>query len=274
MLGTDFEVFLMQGAAPVNAGCLGLPGKSDTPIPLSTGAVHRDNVMLELTVPPAVDADEFIRNIAATRDACAEWVRAQRPEFSLGDKAGAVFMEDTLCTPEGMELGCDIDYIAKDNDSVARDPLCASDLGFARYAGGHVHISYETAHIVPPWMAAMLCDLVIGVPVSRVLNQHRARFYGLPTLHRPTMYPDGTSGVEYRVLDNFWTAHEPFNRLVAAAAERVENILNLNERDLLIALHRLHRENINLNNPLACLRNDEREIIVGLVEDTLREYNV
>lgn len=137
--------------------------------------------------------------------------------------------------PNACELGCDIDYLSdmQAEASVPRQALNANMLANFRHAGGHVHVSYDTA-IFPAWIGAVVCDLHIGLPAIPHLDIVRARWYGNISLHRPTEYPNGARGVEYRALDSQWV-HTPERReAVANAAGIVQDVLDTGDQDLIM----------------------------------------
>lgn len=76
-----------------------------------------------------------------------------------------------------------------------------------RFAGGHMHFGGWTQK--PKYEAIVkTLDMILGV-WSVGATQHmddpiRRQYYGLPGEFRTPVYPDGSYGVEYRVLSNFW----------------------------------------------------------------------
>jgi len=245
MLGTDFELFLSDGEKPLSAGVLHLPDKQDTPITLTdahgpAGFIHRDNLMIEMCTPAVNTGQELANAVSRVIEAGMTWVtnRLQR-QTVIWPESQATFNNFWLNSPEGRELGCDADFIVMDNDSVKRPPLNAGMLRDKRFSGGHIHISW-TRDYIPAWVGARLCDLFIGYPEADYLNQERAQFYGATSLHRPTHYPDGGKGVEYRVLDSYWVRSKEALERVTNSAERVMQLLEKADVEVIHRLMNLH----------------------------------
>jgi len=228
-IGSDFERFLEQRKKVCSAEFLGLPDKFQPHVPLTdehgpAGFIHRDNVMIELCVPPQDTGEGLATAVSRVLAAAEAWLGEAAPKVRIGPKASAFLGRAELNTPAAKELGCDIDYVSRDMDSVPRDALNAGILGQERYAGGHLHFSWPDEGI-PAWVGASLCDLFIGLPEAEYLNPQRAQFYGAGSLHRPTQYPNGTRGVEYRPLDCYWTTTKAHLGRVAKRADAVHKVL-------------------------------------------------
>jgi hypothetical protein len=69
-------------------------------------------------------------------------------------------------------------------------------------------------------------------------------------LHRPTRYPDGSTGVEYRPLDNFWVHNTGKCLNVAQGASKVQNLLDKGNYDV---IHELMGVHANLPKPCTTL---------------------
>jgi len=253
-LGTDYEVFVTNTQTGTIIPAIGfqLGGKTGPHRDLHyegqiVGSVHRDNLMLELCSPPADTAQQFACNLTQLAKATDEFIRCLAAVYGVSRSAAATFSPSVLATPEARDIGCDADYVSVPGNSMVRERLTADTLLGTRFAGGHIHISYDVS-LAPPWVAAMLCDLVIGAPAAPKLNAQRAEFYGLATLHRPTIYPNGERGVEYRVLDNFWV-HGP-DMSVLENAERVQALLQPVNARILRPLVDLHTRLMIPNVPL------------------------
>lgn len=114
---------------------------------------------------------------------------------------------------QAMEIGCVEDFDAYAAiPEVPREIPDIGSFGTYRFAGGHIHISYNVEQI-PPFVVARFMDVYITCPLIwwyherrgedeaiKVLGAHRRKFYGLPGLYRPKPY-----GVEYRTLSNYFT---------------------------------------------------------------------
>lgn len=247
-LGADFEVFVenTNTGRPVPASIFGLGGKTGEHQPLyqdgqQVGTVHRDNLMLELCIPPARTAGEMALSVGRVMYAAMEFVQAHDDALYISTNPSATFTDEELDTPEARDIGCDRDFISVGNLSSVREAISAAELGNLRCAGGHIHVSYDTA-LAPPWAGAMLCDFFLGIPHQHRLNRKRAPYYGLATLHRPTQYPNGAMGVEYRVLDSFWV-HGPDIRVLRGAG-LVQELLTPEHVDTVRELVGIHKRSI------------------------------
>ncbi len=159
---------------------------------------------------------------------------------------------------------------------MVRDAVLAGDLRDLRCAGGHFHISYDTA-IAPPWVGAMLCDHFIGFPHRLRLNKSRSPYYGQATLHRPTHYPNGDSGVEYRPMDSFWV-HGPDVRVIRGLG-LVQQLLTPEYVDAARSLVDLHIRMVPPYTILAdfaeaeVIRGEARTIMTSLAPALAEEYH-
>lgn len=274
MLGTDYEVFVInrQTGDAVSAAIFGLNGKRGEHNPLmlknkQVGTIHRDNLMLEICPPPAETSVQFASCVKNTLLAAQNFVREFNEDFIISRIPEAQFSFEDLDTHEARDIGCDRDFVSFEFSSSIREAVTARTLRNCRYAGGHVHVSYDTA-LAPPWVAAMLCDLFIGLPVSELLNAARAPYYGLASLHRPTEYPDGTRGVEYRVLDSFWV-HEPHAGVIKSLGT-VQALLTAEYVDAVGQLVDVHLRSISPKTPLCQIPNKKE--IVNSVSEVMRMF--
>lgn len=275
MIGSDFERFLELNGKVCSVEPLGLPGKFAPPVEVFdaeglAGHVHRDNVMLELCVPPQKDALSFSVAVSRVTRAAAEWLSKTAPGMTIGPRSGAVFSAADLKTPEAAELGCDIDFLVGSNTSAPRTALYAELLGRNRFAGGHLHFSWPDKGR-PAWVGAMICDLLIGLREFPNLNPMRAEFYGTASLHRPTKYPDGAQGVEYRPLDCYWTTSPQHLNRVSRLAEATHKVLNEGTMTLLQKMVELWRSINTAAVPLVNLGGTKAA--AAAVEDATRLFH-
>lgn len=282
MLGSDFEIFVQDRSrhdprAAISAAIFELPSKGQEPVPLHddagiAGYVHRDNLMLEFNAHPASTAEEWAANIERCANAGRRFVHDFNPAWDFSPLSHALFSASDTESEEGREIGCDADFISLDSNSTQRSPISAKTLAGIRYAGGHIHISY-TRDMIPAWVGAMLCDLFIGIPEKQHLDRQRADTYGQISLHRPTTYPDGSHGVEYRPLDSYWARDTMSTMRIAKRAEIVQRLLEEAEVDLLTQLIRVHKESLG-NLDLLCLTPDEVSIaMTATVNDLCKTFH-
>lgn len=249
MLGSDFELFMFKKSGEfVPEFNLNLPDKFETHVTLkdaygqSVGTLHRDNVSVEMCTP-AVEPANFASAVAKTFMAAQDWVVKRLEDVVFRPQTTVSLTPEQQLHENAQELGCDIDYVPdlKQGASVPRRALDASMLADQRFSGGHIHISYPT-EMLPPWVAAMLCDLFLGFANRSHLDEHRAKWYGNAALHRATKYPGGATGVEYRPLDSSWVHTEPSRLRVARGASISHALLNLQDNDSIMALMRLRNK--------------------------------
>jgi hypothetical protein len=151
--------------------------------------LQEDNVALEFGVPPASNADEFVKNIRSVLKAGLSTL----PGMRFSRLSCTVFPEDQMQDPMAHIFGCEPDFNAwtgeENNKPSPPHP-------FMRSAGGHIHV--ETELDKEDVIRAM--DLFLGVPSVLLDNDvDRRKLYGKAGAFRPKPY-----GVEYRTLSNFW----------------------------------------------------------------------
>lgn len=206
-LGADPELFLRDertGAATSVVGLIG--GTKAAPLPmegLATGfAVQEDNVMCEFNIPACNTSRRFSRSIGGGLDWIGELVRTSLPHHTLDVGAcSRMFSAEQLENKQAMVFGCSPDFNAHRQGEACRSvkpaELVEQD-GAWRFAGGHVHIGYESE--APDFVAAAFADVFLGLPsVSLDKQGIRRTLYGQAGRYRPTSY-----GIEYRSLSNFW----------------------------------------------------------------------
>lgn len=206
-IGTDPELFLRDtrtGAATPVCGLIG--GTKDSPIPMEGMAdgyaVQEDNVMLEFNIPATTSANRFARRVDDGLRYIRQLVRTSLPNHDLDTGAcSRLFSFEDLSSRQAMVFGCSPDFNAHEQGQPwpTVKPVALEDQGGAwRFAGGHVHLGYESE--VPEFVAAAFADVYLGLP-SVSLDQQglRRTLYGQAGRYRPTSY-----GIEYRTLSNFW----------------------------------------------------------------------
>lgn len=206
-LGADPELFLRDdrtGAATSVVGLIG--GTKGTPLPMDGMGdgygIQEDNVMAEFNIPVCTSPRRFSRSVEAGVSWIRQLVRTSLPHHSLDVGACArLFPHSELENKQAMVFGCSPDFNAhKQGEAwpVIKPESLSEDYGAWRFAGGHVHIGYESA--APDFVAAAFADVFLGLPsVSLDKQGSRRALYGQAGRYRPTTY-----GVEYRSLSNFW----------------------------------------------------------------------
>jgi hypothetical protein len=218
MIGTDFELFMKTGdkhiPVPEN---INIGSKKGRHVPLGGGTMHRDNIMVELCPNPVVVPGSLATGVASLVEEAEVYLSKAMGETITLDFAPSVkFGGDVLASEYAQELGCDVDYLARDGMATQRMPMNARLLKDSRCAGGHVHISYgEEDNDVSVPLAVHFADVALGTLEATMGKQGiRRTFYGVPGLHRPKTYGQ-TRGVEYRTPSNLWLASS--KRIIAMA---------------------------------------------------------
>ncbi len=201
--GADPELMLISPKGELTSAIPIIDGTKKAPLPVTGGAVQRDNVMAEFNVDPANSLEEFIDNM---RQVLTDLSRIVAPN-RLMVKASAEYPEAALDSDEARMFGCDPDFnswtmgINMFDNTRARHSL--------RSAGGHWHVGYKegTREMLedPYGKAEVVKMLDVFQGVSSILldlddsSPLRRSLYGRAGAHRPKPY-----GVEYRALGNFW----------------------------------------------------------------------
>jgi hypothetical protein len=134
------------------------------------------------------------------------------------------FPEEVLRTPAARQLGCLADYNAY-AQGVAFPATTVEMLGGRRFAGGHIHIGYDNPDNIPPWVAARLCDVFIGLRLTEQDHQpHRRTLYGQAGRFRPKPY-----GIEYRQPSNLWLFDNYSREVCATGAFAVGRLMQQGE---------------------------------------------
>ena len=157
---------------------------------------QEDGITLELNVPVAQDVTEFYRNIRWMVPLGQQLVKPKGLVLTSYCQANLLNM-DPIPTEETMPgafiIGCDPDRSAYTGE---RPPFSAEIFGPLRFAGGHIHIGYDTS-LLPREMMVRALDVYFEN--VRYDNSMRQEFYGMPGIYREKPY-----GVEYRTPQGGW----------------------------------------------------------------------
>ena len=204
-IGTDPEFFVRNSEHQIVPGCTMIGGTKSTPLPLpglpDGFGVQEDNVMAELTVPPAISGDSFAENIRVGMEKINDLIGAN--DLTLDTThCEYVFSHEALDQYAGASVfGCSPDFDAYQHGA-QRPTLSHEQVGRVRMCGGHVHIGADCS--APHFVQAMFGDVFLGLwSVGRDPQATRRKWYGQPGTFRPTPY-----GFEYRTMSNFWTYGE------------------------------------------------------------------
>jgi hypothetical protein len=189
-------------------------------------AVQEDNVMVEFNIPSCATVRSFSRAVSRGLEWISSLVRTSLPNHSLDLGACARLLPfSELANPQAQTFGCSPDFNAHEQGNpcpaIKPDGLIEGDSAW-RFAGGHVHIGYESG--VPDFVAAAMADVYLGLPSVSLDEQGiRRQLYGSAGRYRPTEY-----GIEYRTLSNFWIWDE---RLVNDIGQRAASLGAMLEGD-------------------------------------------
>ena len=230
-LGADPELFLRDTRTGAATSCVGLIGgtkrKPLAMIDMPEGyAVQEDNVMVEFNIPAQSTGRRFGRAVGNGIDYIRQLVRTSLPNHDLDMGACTrLFNSYELDNKQAQLFGCSPDFNAHNQGNpcpaVKPEALMEDDNAW-RFAGGHVHLGYESE--APDFVAAALADVFLGLPSVGLDEQGlRRKLYGQAGRYRPTSY-----GIEYRTLSNFWIWDA---RLAQTIGERAWALAALLETD-------------------------------------------
>jgi hypothetical protein len=211
-LGADPEVFMQEAGKHISI--IGMVG-ADKWNPLQMDGlpqgftIQEDNVALEFGIPPAANADEFVRHIQTVM---AESLKYLYTGLSFSKLSCTIFEKDQLENPMALVFGCEPDFNAwTGKENVKPKPPHPN----MRSAGGHIHVETQ----LDPEAVVRNMDLFISVPaVLMDEGFERKSIYGKAGAHRRKPY-----GVEYRTPSNFWIFDEKLIRWVWRATDRALN---------------------------------------------------
>lgn len=196
LIGCDPELFIKQGDQLISAeGVIG--GTKYEPIWSNDGeySLQEDNVMAEIGIKPASDAETFSKRISQAIEA----IKSKGVGISLN--ASETFLEAALNTNQAQESGCQPDFNCYEKAMNA--PVDLSSIT-TRYSGGHIHIGLGTDR--NQWMKHYDVDKVImsldhhlGLPLLE-----KERMTTVPQYRRIGNFRVKSYGVEYRTLSNSW----------------------------------------------------------------------
>lgn len=158
---------------------------------MRTCTVYPDNVLLELNTDP-VPLSYFPSLIKENLLDLNCFLEDMGCYTNIGE-AEALYPQDELCSKQAHQIGC----IPFENAYLLGVPLTPKPYGDNwRFAGGHIHLSYDKNVIPSHILVRMLDDKFKGKDNK---TPRRDEFYGQLGSYREKSY-----GIEYRSLSNFW----------------------------------------------------------------------
>lgn len=221
MFGADPELFLI-GWDSENESDLLTPASIFIPqhakgnvFPLDDyGAVHCDNIMLELNPNPDYSFVKVANNCVRLLETFARWAQHHPEDNVIYLDRYHIFphvqlsKNDTLITESVYfeEFGCSPDYNAYTRKRNINITLPDTE----RVAGGHLMISSDDERMrdkqiilsIVKWLDYLLPVITLD-PATRV-EIGRRKYYGQAGSFRPKKFINGFYGVEYRVPSNYW----------------------------------------------------------------------
>jgi len=207
LIGADPETFIQQIDASRRQwnvlpafGLFG--GTKQRPVPMKDmpeGFCYlEDNAALEFNIPPQKTAADFVETVGAARRYLRDMVLPKHNADFMSNNRIELTV-DHLKDPRSQTVGCEPDHDAYANNGAQRPAFEGKDLGNERYAGGHIHLSYNF-DAIPAFVAARFLDLYLTLPWLEYDRQGARRpLYGKAGLFRPKKY-----GLEYRTPSNWW----------------------------------------------------------------------
>lgn len=262
--GADPELMLVSPAGELTSAIPLINGTKKKPLPVSGGAVQRDNVMAEFNVNPSGTLEEFTDNMRQVLGELAKMVAPNR----LTVRASGHYPAGELDNDEARLFGCDPDFNSWTMRMNMFDNTKAMDS--LRSAGGHWHVGYkdETKEMLEdPYGKAeviKMLDIFQGVP-SIILDKDetaplRRSLYGKAGAHRPKPY-----GVEYRALGNFWCASPAMVDLMYRLSDVAVRLCNEGESETIV-------KEANPRRVIKAINTSDASLAKEIVEKVLRKY--
>lgn len=238
-VGADIEVFLFDEANNSFKSVVGLIGgtkKTPRPIIAPGYGLQEDNVLLEFTIPPATNKEEFLHIINRIKTEIPGFIHPYVPRFV----ASARFDDRELNSEQAQLFGCSADYNAW---TLEENPRPNGESTNLRTSGMHIHVGYENPNPPDNYGLLRAMDLFLGIP-SLFYDQDtdRRQLYGKAGCHRIKEY-----GIEYRVLSGYFLSSDEMIDFCYEGTERAINFVN--EGNVIPARHAsMIQKAINTNN--------------------------
>jgi hypothetical protein len=206
-VGADIEYFIQHKATmEVISAEDFVPGTKDMPYVFDETnkyfAVSLDNVLAEICIPPAKNAEEFYTNINKSRAFIDQLLPHQ---YCTAAMPAANLNKLWLNTPQALTFGCESDYNAYTG---YRNQSPRSEDKTLRSAGLHVHLGINSPSRVSGFgyepsaryiNIVKALDLHLAIPSILVEPPNdRRKLYGKAGSFRPKSY-----GLEYRTLSSY-----------------------------------------------------------------------
>jgi hypothetical protein len=226
--GSDPEFFLWDEGKRRPVVAVGLVGGTkDKPRMVEGYGLQEDNVMAEITTPPAETCSTNLSvAVAGVGVVLRNLLTPGRYRLHRSNEHEFTLAELREAGPQAMQFGCSPDFdgyaTGARHPRVSPDALL-TDAGAMRFAGGHIHVGYKAKADMPEYVAALLCDLTIGLFLTMGAEKQgkRRQLYGMAGRFRPTKY-----GVEYRTPSNQWLYDERLRNYLNTGANMLVRVLS------------------------------------------------
>ncbi len=209
-LGADPE-FLLEDMDGVLKSAEGKIGTEDLPRIGTYCSMFEDNILAEVNTKVASNSEEFLRY---SSEALREISNiAEERNLYISRRSYGQFEDSELNTIQSEKAGCEPDY---DVYKMAENEVPSFEKGFPyRSAAGHLHIGFDIKKYNIPEIVKSL-DISIGLNSVLVDNGNKRRqLYGKAGCHRPQITSEDLyTGVEYRVLSNYWMFYSEYQRSI------------------------------------------------------------
>lgn len=236
--GSDPEFFLLNaetGRIVPSVGLVG--GTKDKPRMVGDYGLQEDNVMAEFTTPATPMLSQNLEFAVHGMHTVVSNLLPGAPHVLPYTGCYTEFTDAELVAagPQAAQFGCSPDFDAYNLG--ARHPrvdpaALRTDGGAWRFAGGHIHVGYRHLTQMPEYVAALMCDLTLGLALTIAGERQgpRRSLYGMPGRFRPTKY-----GVEYRTPSNMWLHSDRLRDYLGAAGRPLHRIFAA-EQDVQVRL--------------------------------------
>lgn len=203
LIGSDPEFGVVNQAGTPSSVIGILPGNKKKPFDIGEGCgVQVDNVMAELTIPPANTKQEFVNSIMYGKQKINELLAPYG--LMVRSISSARYSEEALDNDIARTFGCDPSYCIY-TKKVSPRPT-PEEVGNLRSCGTHIHIGADRLLSIPEIERLIFCmDMFLGVPSILIdEDSDRRRLYGNAGDFRFTN-TDTYTRVEYRTLGGIFT---------------------------------------------------------------------
>lgn len=226
-VGCDPELFLVDSNGAFKSAHNIVPGTKENPEQVFKGAVQADGTAAEFNIDPALDAEEFSRNIKSVLIGLKEIVEKANKGYSLIVAPTAQYDPKYFknIPKRAKLLGCEPDHNVYTGTF---NPKPDGSVTF-RTGGGHIHLGWtvgenpnDGSHMYDCREMTKQLDAVL-YPMSLLWDSdnERRKLYGKIGTFRPKHY-----GVEYRPLSNAWVADPDLHIWIFEATKHVAKMLD------------------------------------------------